>query len=161
MATPFIAEIQIFAFDFAPRGWAYCAGQLLPINQNQALFSLVGTIYGGNGTTNFALPDLRGRVPVHNNSIQGQVSGTESVTLLPSQLPVHSHIPIASSGIPNVGAPSNAAWANTTSYAAAVNTPMAANALAAAGSSQPHPNVQPSIGLNFCIALTGIFPSRN
>ncbi len=170
MSQPFIGQIQIFAFDFPPRNWALCAGQLLPINQNQALFSLLGTTYGGNGTTNFALPDLRGRAPVHSGTgpglpavSLGEKAGVESVTLIATQLPAHSHTPVASSAAPTVGAVTSNAWATggAAPYGNPPNSVMDAAALATTGGNQPHPNMQPSLVVNFCIALAGIFPSRN
>lgn len=170
MSQNFIGEIQLFSFGFAPRGWAFCAGQLLPINQNQALFSLLGTAFGGNGTTTFALPDLRGRAPLHWGNgpglpsvVLGERAGAESVTLTQSEMPAHNHIASASSAAPTVGAPTGNAWATggLTAYGNPPNSPMAATALANAGGSQPHSNIQPSLALNFCIALQGIFPSRN
>ena len=172
MSSPFIGQIAMYGFNFAPRGWAYCHGQLLPISQNTALFSLLGTSYGGNGTTNFALPNLQGRVPVHSGSSQGPglsfyplglQTGSENVTLLTTQLPPHTHPVVASGNAPTQGALSNALWATAANipYASAANTSMAAGALSVAGSSAPHPNMAPSLVVNFCIALQGIFPSRN
>ncbi len=165
MTEPFIGEIQIFGFQFAPRGWALCNGQLLPINQNQALFSLLGTMYGGNGTTTFALPDLRGRVPLHVGAglVQGEQGGEESHTLSTSEMPAHTHLPIASSATASSPSPANATWTNmgTASYAGSPNTQLAGNAIAATGGSQPHENRSPFLTVNFCIALQGIYPSRN
>jgi microcystin-dependent protein len=172
MATPFLGQITMFGFNFPPRGWATCSGQLLPINQNQALFSLLGTTYGGNGTNNFALPNLQGRVPVHSGSSQGpglspyplgSQTGSENVTLLSTQIPAHSHPVVASGNAPTQGALSNALWATAANipYASSANATMAASALTLAGGSQPHPNMAPSLVVNFCIALQGIFPSRN
>ncbi len=170
MATPFIGQIVIAGFDFAPRNYAWCNGQLLPINQNQALFSILGTTYGGNGTTNFALPDLRGRVPIHWGAGPGlsfvnlgQVSGTESVTLLATQMPTHTHPALASPSAPAVGVPTGNAWATggSAAYAATADTTMAASALNNVGGSQPHENRAPLLVLNYCIALFGIYPSRN
>ncbi len=170
MATPFIGQIMMAGFNFAPRNYAFCSGQLLPINQNQALFSILGTTYGGNGVQTFALPDLRGRVPIHwgtgaglSNVSLGQVSGTESVTLLATQMPAHSHPVLASSSAPAVGVPTGNAWATggAAAYAATANTSMAAGALNNAGNSQPHENRAPILVLNYFIALFGIFPSRN
>ena len=165
MTEPYIGEIQVFPFGFAPRGWAQCNGQLLPINQYQALFSLLGTMYGGNGQTTFALPDLRGRVPVGvgNGFVQGQRAGEEAHTLILSEMPAHVHQAIASSAPPSSPNPSGAAWANTgaDAYAASPNAPMAGNAVAPAGGSQPHENRSPYLTLNFCIALVGIYPSRS
>lgn len=170
MTTPFLGQITLYAFDFALRGWAYCDGQLLPINQNQALFSLLGTSYGGNGTTNFALPNLRGRVPVHwgqgpglSNYVIGESVGSENVTLLATQIPQHAHQVVASGNPASQGAVTNAVWATGASspYASSANAAMSPGALTAAGGSQPHPNIAPSLVLNCCIALQGIFPSRN
>ena len=165
MTEPFIGEIQVFPFGFAPRGWAQCNGQLLPINQNQALFSLLGTMYGGDGRTTFALPDLRGRVAlgVGPGYSQGQQAGEEAHTLSVSEMPAHTHGANASSAAPSTSNPAGAAWANAgaSSYAASPNAPMAGNAVAPAGGGQPHENRSPYLTLNFCIALVGIFPSRN
>jgi len=170
MSSPFLGEITLFGFNFAPRGWALCSGQLLPINQNDALFSILGTTYGGNGTTSFALPDLRGRTPIHggtgpglSNYVLGQQGGTENVTLLSSQMPSHQHTASASSGAPAVASPAAAAWASggSSAYQASANTIMSANAFANAGGNQAHNNQQPSLALNYCIALFGIFPSPN
>jgi len=158
----------MFGFNFAPRGWARCDGQLLPIAQNTALFSLLGTTYGGDGRTTFALPDLRGRVPIHPGNgpglspyQQGQRGGTENVTLIAQQIPAHSHSQPCSSDDPNAGSPVDnvpAAVANPI-YATAANAAMAATG--PVGGSQPHTNIQPYLAVYFCIALQGIFPSRN
>ena len=165
MTEPFIGEIQIYAFQYAPRGWALCNGQLMPINQNQALFALLGTMYGGNGTTTFALPDLRGRVPVGVGAgyTQGELSGEESHTLTTSEMPPHTHIPLASLAAASSPSPADATWTNTgtASYTSSPNTQMAANAVVPAGGSQPHENRSPYLTVNFCIALVGIFPSRS
>jgi len=170
MATPFIGEITLFGFNFAPRNYAFCSGQLLPIQQNTALFSILGTTYGGNGQTNFALPDLRSRTPIHagqgpglSSFVLGQVSGVENVTLVSTQMPSHQHTASASSGAPVVASPADAAWASggNAAYDASANTAMSTNALAIAGANQAHNNQQPSLALNYCIALFGIFPSRN
>lgn len=167
MATPFIGQIQMFSFNFPPRFWARCDGQLLPINQNQALFSILGTTYGGNGTTNFALPDLRGRTPLHfgqgpglSNRSLGQVGGAENVTLLTSQLPSHSHTPAANNAAPTIGTPAGNLWAQG-NYSATGGSSMAAGDIGNAGGNQPHANLSPYLTVNFCIALSGIFPSRN
>ena len=134
MATPFIGQIMLNGFGFAPRNWAFCNGQLLPINQNQALFSILGTTYGGNGVQTFALPDLRGRVPIHWGNgpgltprSLGEVGGSESVTLLQTQMPAHNHVASASAAAPSVGVPTGNAWATggTAAYAATANTTMA------------------------------------
>lgn len=165
MTDPFIGEIQIFPFGFTPRGWAQCNGQLLPINQYQALFSLLGTMYGGDGRTTFALPDLRGRVAlsVGNGYAQGQQAGEELHTLILSELPAHAHQANASSAAPSTPSPAGAAWADTgaSSYAASPNAQMAGNAVTPAGGGQPHENRSPYLTLNFCIALAGVFPSRS
>lgn len=171
MSEPFLAEIRIMGFDFAPRGWAFCDGQILPINQNQSLYSLLGTTYGGDGRTSFALPDLRSRTPLHIgdngdgvNHALGQKSGTETVTLTNAQIPSHSH---QLSGVTNdaaIGIPNDAHWANNLGLPYA--PPVAGNNLADQsigldGGGQSHDNMQPFITLGFCIALQGLFPSRN
>jgi microcystin-dependent protein len=165
MGTPFIAEVRIVSFNFAPRGWAMCSGQLLPINQNQALFSLLGTMYGGNGQTTFALPDLRGRVPVHVGAgfVQGQKAGEEAHTLISSEMPAHPHSVSASSGAPNQGSPAGNEWAalNNGYSTGTPNTALDVSAIGVGGGSQSHENRQPYLVLNFVIALQGIFPSRN
>jgi len=168
MATPFLAEIRIFGFTFAPRGWALCAGQILPISQNTALFSLVGTQYGGNGTTNFALPDLRSRVPIHlgNGFVQGEVGGEEAHTLSVSEIPSHNHFVNASSVLGNSATPAGNFLAASTRFALysatlSNQTTLQPATVAGAGDNQPHFNVQPYLTLNFCIALQGIFPPRN
>ena len=170
MAEPFLSEIRIMSFGFAPKGWALCNGQLLPINQNQALFSLLGTIYGGNGQTTFALPDLQARVPIHDGSGGfspiGNRGGEQNHTLTMSELPTHTHAFNASTGaaVANTG-PANSYLAQSSGvflYGAASNVgAMSPNAIGTAGGSQPHTNMQPYLVLNFCIALQGIFPSRN
>jgi microcystin-dependent protein len=166
MSTPFLAEIKILSFDFPPKGWAACNGQLLPINQNQALFSLLGTTYGGNGQTTFALPDLRGRAPVHlgGGGVQGQVMGEENHTLTQSELPSHVHgVQGSSADAAGPVAPGNVlAGTPSAAYAPSpANTALAAGSVSNAGGSQPHANMQPYLVLNFVIALQGIFPSRN
>jgi microcystin-dependent protein len=170
---PFVAEIRIFGFNFAPKGWAFCNGQLMPISQNTALFSLLGTTYGGDGKSTFALPDLQGNAPMQPGQGQGlslrdlgQLGGTESVTLLQSEMPVHTHSLMASvdpadSQIPTANATlarSSGGNAYTTNTAGLVQ--MAPQALAIAGGSLPHNNLQPYLTLNFCIALQGVFPPR-
>ena len=166
MADPFIAELRCFSFGFAPRGWALCNGQLLPIGQNQALFALLGTTFGGNGQTTFALPNLQGRTPVHANSGQvvlGQSAGTETVTLTTQQLPSHTHQCMSNAGAVNSGTPVNNTWGteSTGAYAASSTGNMNATAIGNTGNSQPHINLQPFLTINFCIALQGIFPSQN
>jgi microcystin-dependent protein len=167
MAEPFLAEVRIFSFKFAPKGWALCNGQLLPINQNQALFSLLGTTYGGDGRTNFALPNLQGRTPVHTGSgiALGQLGGESAHTLTVSELPAHNHVPVGSPSAGSAG-PGGSLWAtdNTGSNpysTAAVNTAMNPASVLATGGSQAHQNLSPYLVLNFCIALQGIFPSHN
>ncbi len=162
---PFLGEIRLFSFNFAPKGWTQCNGQLLPINQNQALFSLLGTMYGGDGRVNFALPDLRSRIPYHlgNGLTQGEKSGQEGHTLIQSEVPAHNHPVVVSSHSADQPSPQNALWANagTNRFAAA----SAANSLArgtdSTGGSQGHNNMPPYLVINYCIALQGIFPSRN
>lgn len=173
MSDPFLGEIRMFGFGFAPKGWASCNGQLLPISQNQALFSLLGTTYGGDGRTTFALPDLRGRVPINQGQgpglsayAIGQQAGSESETLAVNQLPAHNH-PVNAAGGPtsnkpagNVLAGAGGPRANT--YAAAPDgTVLHAGAVGQAGGGQPHNNVQPTVAVSFCIALTGIYPPRD
>ena len=164
MAEPFLSEIRIFSFGYAPRGWALCNGQLLPINQNQALFSLLGTTYGGNGQTNFALPDLRGRVPISfGNHSLGENGGEQAHTLSISELPTHTHVLSAQSGNATTPIPGgNLLGAANNLYAAPTNlTPLSPTMVTNVGGSQAHLNMQPFLTLTFCIALQGIFPSRN
>jgi len=163
---PFIGQIGIASFGFPPRGWAFCDGQLLPINQNQALFSLLGTTYGGNGQTTFALPDLRGRVPMHvgNGHTLGERAGEENHTLSITEMPQHTHVAQGSSNSPNASTPLNNFWASNTGfspYSGTANEVMSPTAISNVGGSQPHFNMSPFLTLNFCIALVGIFPSRN
>lgn len=171
MADPFVAEIRIFAFNFAPKGWAFCNGQLLPISQNTALFALLGTMYGGDGKSTFALPNLQGRAAMHTGQGQGlsqrnrgETGGTETVTLIASEIPAHTHTLRASPEIgedrPAVG---NALAVSTGSAMYQTNTgsnlvPMAFEALPPTGGGLPHNNMQPYLTMNFCIALQGIFP---
>ena len=166
MAEPFLSEIRIFSFSYNPQGWAKCDGQLLPINQNQALFSLLGTTYGGNGQTNFALPDLRGRVPIHvgGGLVLGQKAGEETHTLIVSEMPTHTHQAKASANGPTVPPPTSNFWASNTGftpYGTTGDTAMSPQAIGNAGGSQPHENRSPYLTLNCCIALQGIFPSPN
>lgn len=171
MTDPFVAEIRIFPFNFAPRGWAWCNGQLLPISQNTALFSLLGTTYGGDGKSNFALPDLQGRASMHQGqgpglSVRdlGESGGSETVTLLASEIPAHTHALNASGGPANIQAPADTrvlGRANTTVYAAPSNpVQLAPEALTSAGGNLPHNNMQPYLTLYFNIALQGIYPPR-
>ena len=168
MAEPFLSEIRIFSFVFAPKGWALCNGQLLPINQNQALFSLLGTTYGGDGRVNFGLPDLQGRTPIHMGSghTLGERGGEQMHTLSIAELSTHTH-PANASNVPaTAGAPSNTRVLSQSSgsnlYAGASNLQvMAPNTIGNVGGSQAHLNMQPFLTLTFCIALQGIFPSPN
>lgn len=168
MAEPFLSEIRLMSFNFPPKGWTFCNGQFLPINQNQALFALLGTTFGGNGQTTFALPDLRGRTPIHvgNGHTLGERGGEQAHTLTISELPTHTHTLQAA----NVSAPVNTptgseVLANSSGsnlYGPASNlAAMAANSVTSVGGSQAHLNMQPFLTISFCIALQGIFPSRN
>lgn len=164
MADPFVAEVRAFAFNFPPKGWAFCNGQLLPISQNTALFSLLGTNFGGDGKSTFGLPDLQGRVAIGSGAgyVLGAFGGSETVTLLESELPGHYHRLLASSLAGSTGNPTNNTLARATIYANG-NTnqvAMAGEALAPAGGGLPHNNMQPTLTLQFCIALQGVFPSR-
>jgi microcystin-dependent protein len=173
MADPFVAEIRIFPFNFAPKGWAWCDGQLLPLSQNTALFSLLGTTYGGNGKSNFALPDLQGRAPMHPGQGPGlslhdlgETGGSETVSLLESEMPAHSHGLLSVAGFNGTdNSPAGGLFAKGDAgllpYSPTV-TPvaMAAEALAPAGGDQPHDNMQPYLTFYFCIALQGVFPPR-
>jgi microcystin-dependent protein len=173
MADPFVAEIRIFPFNFAPRGWAWCDGQLLPLSQNTALFSLLGTTYGGNGKSNFALPDLQGRAPMHPGQGPGlslhdlgETGGSDTVTLLESEIPSHTHALRASSDAGDLNIPtparSLARSTNANAYKAtsASLVSLAPQALAPAGGDLPHNNMQPYLTLYFNIALQGVFPAR-
>ena len=174
MADPFVAEIRMFGFNFAPTGWAQCNGQILPISQNTALFSLLGTIYGGNGQSTFALPDLEGSAamfwgqgPGLSLYDEGQQGGSETVTLLESEMPLHPHSIQAMSSIANVNAPGPtvvlARSSGGTIYQPVTNqniVQMAFQELAPSGGSLPHNNLQPYLTVNFCIALQGVFPPR-
>lgn len=183
MADQFLAEIRVFGFNFAPTGWAQCNGQLLPISQNTALFSLLGTTYGGNGTTNFALPNLMGNIPLHIGRNQpgpglsvydlGQAAGVQNVTLLQTEMPSHTHVPTVASTTATVTTSSGNQMARAFKgniqssssglfySAAAPNTMMAPQAIGLQGGSQPHNNMMPTLVLNYCIAMQGIFPARN
>jgi microcystin-dependent protein len=175
MATPFIAEIRMFGGNFAPRGNAFCNGQILAIAQNTALFSLLGTTYGGNGQTNFALPNLQSRAPMHPGQgpgltarFLGEEGGSESVALIATEMPAHTH---QASGVATAGgqaSPANATWATVASgrnplplYAPTPNTTLNPLALSVAGGSQPHENMPPFLAITFIIALQGVFPPRN
>ena len=167
MSEPFLGQISVFAFSFAPRGWAQCNGQVLPIAQNQALFALLGTTYGGNGTTTFALPDLRGRAAMHVSAAhpQGQSAGEESHTLSTTEMPSHSHGASCNNTGSNQPSPAGNVWgadANGNAlFAASAGSTCSTLAIATAGGGQAHDNMAPSLVVNFCIALQGIFPSRN
>ncbi len=171
MSTPFLAEIKIVSFNFAPKGWAACNGQLLPINQNQALFSLLGTTYGGNGQTTFALPDFRSRVPMHTGSgfVMGQSMGQEFHTVTMSEMPAHNHFLMGSKTEGNVVNPVIGAVGNVLAadpgncYSSGLSNAVTTNpaTVSSLGGSQPHENRMPYLVLEFIIALQGIFPSRN
>ena len=170
MADPFISEIRILSFAFAPKGWAQCNGQLLPINQNQALFSLLGTTYGGDGRVNFALPNMQGRVAMHfgNGHLLGENGGEEFHTLSAAQLPAHTHAfnavtDIANAAVPGSAMPAARGRGGPLMYApdGGPTASMHPDMIHAAGGSQPHENRQPFLALNVCIALQGIFPSQN
>lgn len=181
MSNPYIGEIRLFAGNFAPRGWAFCMGQLLSISQNTTLFSLIGTYYGGNGQTTFALPDYRGRVPINqgqgpglSNYTMGQTGGTETVTLTSNQIPAHQHALNATTAQGSATTPNNTVMlatpvepgVQTALYVVPGNStvnpvPMAAQSIGQAGGNQPHTNMMPTLAMNYIIALEGIFPARN
>ena len=173
MADPFVAEIRIFPFNFAPKGWAFCDGQILPLSQNTALFSLLGTTYGGDGKSNFALPDVQGNAPMHPGQGPGlslhdlgETGGSETVSLLESEIPLHSHALRAVADPGDISLPQAgtvlAVTTGATGYVVPTPalTPMSDNSLAPAGGDQPHNNMMPYLTLNFCIALQGVFPPR-
>lgn len=166
MAEPFLGEIRLMSFVYAPQGWALCNGQLLPINTNQALFSLLGTMYGGNGTTNFALPDLRGRVPIHvgNGHTQGERAGEQAHTLTLNELPQHGHrVRAASTATGGTATPGGKflGGGNNVYRASGATTTLSGETVANVGGSQAHQNMQPFLTVSFCIALQGIYPSRD
>jgi microcystin-dependent protein len=170
MGTPILGEIKIISWNFAPQGWAFCNGQFLPINQNQALFSILGTMYGGNGQTNFALPDFRGRVPIHqgNGHIVGEKAGQEVHTLTLSEMATHNHIMnVSTTSTTNAATSGNSNYWGTTAdntllYGSGQgDAAMNAATSGAVGGSQPHENRQPYLVLNFIIALQGVFPSQS
>ena len=172
MSEPYIGEIRLVGFNFAPSGWALCNGQLLAISENEALYTLIGTYYGGDGQNTFALPNLQGRIPVHQGRLSGvtyvlgQLAGTENVTLTTAQLPLHSHVAAANDGTTGTGqnSPTSAYWNNWSGAAfstSTVNNTMNPSAFGSAGGSQPHDNMPPFLVVNFIIALFGIFPSSN
>jgi microcystin-dependent protein len=171
---PYIGEIALFPFHFAPQGWALCHGQLLAIAQNTALFSILGTTYGGNGKTTFALPDLRGRVPVHAGDdpgpglslrVLGESAGVETSTLLLSEMPAHTHAPRCVDAVGDDFGPGGVVWAEDAGgnpqYGSSRSGPVASTALTLAGQSQPHNNMAPYLTMNYCIAVEGAFPPRN
>lgn len=164
---PYIGEIRMFAGNYAPVGWMKCDGQLLPIAQFETLYSLIGTTYGGDGQTTFALPDLRGRIPMHlsPSHVLGESGGVESVTLTRSQLPSHSHTPQVDGDLGSGSSPSRMNWASSelSNYSTETQNlvPMNASAIALAGEGQPHDNVMPSLGVTFIISIFGIYPSQN
>ncbi len=175
MSEPFLAEVRLVGFNFAPRGWAFCDGQILPINQNQSLYSLLGTTYGGDGRTSFALPDMRGRTPIHTGSdgfgpfhSLGQKSGEETHTLSAAEMPQHDHSLRATGNQAGTGADGVVAtgrvWAQSPIsiyHDPALPVNMNSNAVSNVGGTQGHENMQPYLAVNFCIALQGLFPSRN
>jgi microcystin-dependent protein len=176
MSSPFVAEIRMFGFNFAPTGWAQCNGQILPISQNTALFSLLGTTYGGNGQSTFALPDLQGNAPMHPGQGQGlslrdlgEMSGSQTVTLLESELPFHNHLMMAATTPGTLTAPApdrglsrmQGGNAYVPGSPPPAFVPMAFQTIAPNGGSLPHNNMQPFLTLNFCIALQGVFPPRS
>ena len=167
MSSPFIGEIRMFGGNFAPVGWAFCNGALIPISENDALFNLIGTTYGGDGQNTFALPNLQSRIPIHVGPgfALGQSGGVESVTLTTSQIPAHSHVPQANNAAGDQASPANGVWASTnpsinnySNVAPSVN--MDPGALGSSGGSQPHDNMVPFLAVNFILSLFGIFPSQ-
>lgn len=169
MAEPFLGEIKIISWNYAPKGWAFCNGQQLPINQNQALFSILGTTYGGNGQTTFGLPDFRGKTAVHWGQGQtaialGQTGGEAAHTVSIAEMPTHIHQAQGDSAVATVGTAGGNVWAQQAANPFSSNTPncaMSPSSIGNVGGSQPHNNIQPYLVLNFIIALIGIFPSRN
>ncbi len=165
MAQPYVGEIRMFAGNFAPAGWSFCEGQLLPISENETLFNLIGTTYGGDGQSTFALPDLRGRLPLHqgNGFILAETGGVEEVTLTPAQIPAHSHPFLGSTSVATDTAPVGTVVAQTSTFDFYHSTPgtvlMAPQSVTAVGGSQPHTNFQPYLCVDFIISLFGIFPS--
>jgi microcystin-dependent protein len=165
MAEPFLGEVKIISWNFPPKGWAFCNGQLLPINQNQALFSILGTTYGGDGRVNFGLPNLQGRMPVHvgNGITLGELGGEATHTLNISELPGHTHVPVGSSTTGSLTSASGNLWGGSSSnpFGATSGAAMNPSTVQPVGGNQPHENMSPYLVLNFIIALQGIFPSQN
>lgn len=164
MSTPYLGELRIFSFNFPPKGWAFCNGQTMPINQNQALFAVIGIFYGGNGTTTFNLPNLQGKIPFHtgNGLVVGQTGGESAHMLITQEMPQHNHLAMASPMTANLGNPTGNLWAaGDAAYSPTSNTTMNSSAILAAGGSQPHDNMPPYLTISICIALQGIFPSQN
>lgn len=165
MAQPYVGEIRMFAGNFAPAGWMFCEGQLLPISENETLFQLIGTTYGGDGESTFALPDLRGRIPIHqgNGFILAETGGAEEITLTVNQIPAHSHPLLASTGPGSSNSPGLSVLAESASISPyiedAASFQLSPNSMSAVGGSQPHTNFQPYLCVNFIISLFGIFPS--
>lgn len=165
MAQPYVGEIRMFGGNFAPAGWMFCEGQLLPISENETLFQLIGTTYGGDGQSTFALPDLRGRIPIHqgNGFVLAETGGAEEITLTVNQIAAHSHPLLASNAVSNDPNPAGNTLAESSIVsmyqAAAPNAPMAPQAMSPTGGSQPHTNFQPYLCVDFIISLFGIFPS--
>jgi microcystin-dependent protein len=173
MSSPYVAEIRLFGFTFAPNGWAFCNGQLLSISNFQALFTLLGTTYGGDGQSTFALPDLRGRVPIHQGQgsglstrVIGQLGGVENVTLTVNQMPSHNHLVNATSDAATVNGPGTRYLGHVAAgappiYATTSSNTMDPSMISIAGANQPHTNLQPYLAVSFCISLFGIYPSQN
>ncbi len=180
MSQPYVGEIRMFGGNFAPVGWAFCSGQILPISENDTLFQLIGTTYGGDGEETFGLPDLRGRVPIHqgtgpglSNYVVGQAAGTESVTLTINQMPTHSHPLMVSTTPATLPSPANAVPGTVNPTASSysmyvvpgtstmVQAPMAGGSIVPQGGSQPHENLMPALAVSFIISLYGVFPSQN
>ncbi|WP_348812048.1 phage tail protein [Flavobacterium maritimum] len=166
MAQPYVGEIRMFAGNFAPAGWMFCEGQLMPISENETLFQLIGTTYGGDGESTFALPDLRGRIPIHNGNgfILAETGGAEEITLTAAQIPAHSHALVATTDLANSASPADAylsatATGNKIYSSSSPSIPLSAQEISPTGGSQPHTNFQPYLCVDFIISLFGIFPN--